>query len=457
MRHTASAVVLALVALTGITPSTAARAPTISTPTRISGPSPFAADCSGLEGHFHGTEVEPHVTINPADPKNIVAAWQQDRFTFGGSQGSVVATTTDRGRTWRKVVPQGVSQCANGTRGRATDPWLTTSPGGTMYLASLSYEEALPPGVVQGNNALVVSRSADGGLTWTEPFTAVEDAGVIFNDKEALTADPTRPGVLYLVWARFIGLVPVSFLTISLDHGETWLPPVPIVNTGTVNQGNEIVVLPDGTLLDSFQNGSVRVVRSDDGGFSWSPVPTFVGGMTGAQPVSPEGTPIRAASPIPDAAVGRDGSAYVAWQDVGGPAKGRIKIARTDDGGLTWTDPMPVGRSPKDAFLPGVAVAADGTVGVVYYDFRNDTPRDGRSDADVWFAWSTDRGRSWAERHLAGPFDFERAPVSLGRGLFLGDYIGVEAHGTRFHAIFSMTPDKGRAPISDIYHASITF
>ena len=48
----------------------------------VSGPSPFAAGCPG-----------PHddqaITVNPADPRNIVATWKQD---VGPSTESTVAT-----------------------------------------------------------------------------------------------------------------------------------------------------------------------------------------------------------------------------------------------------------------------------------------------------------------------------------------------------------------------------
>src|SRR5215213_9439219 len=47
----------------------------------VSGPSPFAAGCPGAaldETHVAGDEIEPAITVNPANPRNIVATWQQD-------------------------------------------------------------------------------------------------------------------------------------------------------------------------------------------------------------------------------------------------------------------------------------------------------------------------------------------------------------------------------------------
>ena len=59
---------------------------------KVSGASPFGplANCGNFPGIFNGTnfvdsEVEPWVAVNPVDPDNIVAFWQQDRWSDGGS------------------------------------------------------------------------------------------------------------------------------------------------------------------------------------------------------------------------------------------------------------------------------------------------------------------------------------------------------------------------------------
>src|SRR5438093_3332619 len=47
----------------------------------ISAPTPFATGCAGAlfdETHIAGAEIEPFVTVNPANSRNIVATWQQD-------------------------------------------------------------------------------------------------------------------------------------------------------------------------------------------------------------------------------------------------------------------------------------------------------------------------------------------------------------------------------------------
>ena len=47
--------------------------------------------------NFANTEVEPWVDVNPTNPDNIVATWQQDRWSDGGSRGLVAGVSTNGG------------------------------------------------------------------------------------------------------------------------------------------------------------------------------------------------------------------------------------------------------------------------------------------------------------------------------------------------------------------------
>jgi hypothetical protein len=49
----------------------------------------------------------------------------------------------------------------------------------------------------------LVSKSTDGGDTWSEPITLIRDDSFFhFNDKESITADPTNANYVYAVWDR---------------------------------------------------------------------------------------------------------------------------------------------------------------------------------------------------------------------------------------------------------------
>ena len=99
--------------------------------------------------NFANTEVEPYLAVNPTNPQNVVATWQQDRWSNGGARGNLVATSSDGGATWTVTTATKSSACAGGTSAnggdlpRATDPWLSFAPNGDLYLMSLSFENAV--------------------------------------------------------------------------------------------------------------------------------------------------------------------------------------------------------------------------------------------------------------------------------------------------------------------------
>ena len=95
----------------------------------------------------------------------------------------------------------------------------------------------------------------------------------------------------------------------------------------------------------------------------------------------------------------------------------------------------------QQAFVPSVAVAANGTVAVAYYDFRNNTTASGLT-TDYWLvhagadftniaSWTTDE-----KRLTDASFDMEVAPRT-GQGYFVGDYAGLAAAGNNFYALFA--------------------
>src|SRR5262245_66002512 len=74
----------------------------------VSGPSPFAT-CTAdhvaqqIGVNFPNSTVEPWVDVNPTNPLNIVATWQQDRWSNGGSRGLVAGVSVDGGGSWTSV------------------------------------------------------------------------------------------------------------------------------------------------------------------------------------------------------------------------------------------------------------------------------------------------------------------------------------------------------------------
>jgi hypothetical protein len=335
---------------------------------------------------------------------------------------------------------------------RATDPWLTFAADGTVFLVALVFDSG------SARNAMLASRSTDGGVTWGEPAVLRADADLdVFNDKDTITADPVDPGRVYAVWDRLTGqtqpTVPVATgpIWFARTTDGAWEPARAIFDPGMDAQtiGNVIVVLPDGALVDVFDlighatstapDDVVAVIRSTDHGLTWS-APTVVAAMraTGVQDPSNH-VFVRSGLSLAQAAVDRaTGALYVVWQGTPpGGDRDAILVVSSLDGGGSWSMPAVVSGAPEAAaFTPSVAVAADGTVGVMYYDLRDARRGDaGGFRVTPWLATSRDRGVTWSDEALSLPFDLR--PALLQDAYFLGDYQGLVAAGGGFIPLFA--------------------
>ena len=131
-----------------------------------------------------------------------------------------------------------------------------------------------------------------------------------------------------------------------------------------------------------------------------------------------------------------------------------ILLARSEDGGLSWSVPVVVDRAPRgvDAFTAMVDVDSTGRVAVSYYDFRNDQPGDASLSTDVWLTHSHDGGRTFTDesRLTTVSFDMRTAPDAL--GYFVGDYTGLDHVGSAFHPAWVAANDGNLANRTDVFH-----
>jgi hypothetical protein len=440
---------------------------------KVSGTSPYAANCGGGNTgvNFEDAEVEPYMAINPSNPSNLIGAWQQDRFSDGGAHGLVAASSMDGGKHWSEhTLRFSVCGDGNGHGGgydRASDPWVSIAPDGTAYVISISFSgDTLQAG---SSGAVLVSRSADGGVTWSDPVTLIHDGASAFNDKESVTADPTDSHFIYAVWDRLTNSNHgAAMFARSIDGGASWEAARAIYDPGVNNQtlGNEVVGLPDGTILDLFEEidgtsgnnatSTIRVIRSVDQGATWS-APISVAANLAVGAADPNtGTPIRSGAGLPQMAAGASGQLAVVWEDgrFTGGANDSIAYSASSDGGQHWSAPVRINSVPgTPAFTPSVAILADGTVGVSYFDFRKDSAKQDQGGIDTlptdyWFTSSTD-GVHWSEQHITGSFDMQQAPDA--EGLFVGDYQALGKVGSVFVPFFVQT-DGGAANPTDSFY-----
>jgi len=476
--------------------STASAGPyTLASTALASGPSPFtgctadhAADQIAAGSTLYpNSEPEPRADVNPTNPANIVGAYQQDRWNDGGGRGLVASWSKNGGAAWHPVVIPGITRCSNGDFDRASDPWVSFAPNGDLYAISLTFD------AFDTHNGILVSKSTNGGESWGAPIPVAED-NTNGLDKQSITADPFDSNYVYAAWDRFLSppgfppsdqgrfhaqsYVQQAFFSRSTNGGVSWGPAQVLYNPGTHagTIGSIINVLPDRTLVDGFvvfgdhkraiRGAYVADVRSTDLGATWSKKATLIAPVDPSfpGPTDPDHPNlIIRGGELPDFAVDRvSGKLYAVWDDDLPDGVDKVYFSQSSDGGLTWSDPVKINKTPtniptldQSAFTPTVKVAADGTVGVTYYDFRNNTAAAGLT-TDYWFvhchATCTDPA-NWGETHVAGPFDEEQAAYA--RGYFLGDYEGMVTIGNVFGPFYNQAVNQATDP-SDAFYSTLT-
>jgi hypothetical protein len=421
---------------------------------------PFGASANFADA-YDNAEVEPQVAVNPLDSSKITGVSQQDRWPDGGARGLTSWMSGNGGTSWAKLPDVRWSACQGGPSrfGRVTDPWVSYDKAGNLYFIGQPIDSA-----ELGISAMSVTTW--NGKRWRAPQILIEDRGdrFVFNDKVSITGDPTRSGYAYATWLRFTHpsderSSPISdfhsfafrgnpMISRTTDAGATWSTPEPMRQSNAFFQGNQIAVGPDGTLYNVtanlFTGAGIQpndqgiymgVMRSHDAGLHWS-APVQIAPIRTAQLFVPDDNfPIRAEDYLPDIAVDpTSGDIYVVWSDGLGTSINRVVMVKSTDGGRHWSGPTVVsaGGMNVQAYNHSIEVTGDGTVVLTYYDDRNNVLGDGIATTDVWLRHSHDGGRTWEpEQHLHGPFDHYTAPISFfapddPRGLFLGDYMGLE-------------------------------
>jgi hypothetical protein len=475
----ASIVVAAALATAAVTAAPALAASTYSprpTVTASATQSPFfdpcphqAEDPDNGQVNYKDTEVEPLVAVNPTNPDNVIGVYQEDRWSDGGAHGLVAARSLDGGAaydapSWAEFSSCSIHNKDDGTEEqlpRATDPWITFDKGGRAYQIGLSITD----GNLAGENAISSSVSDNGGMSWSAPsqIQRIDDPlGVVFLDKESITADPYNRNRAWATWIQ--GNLPGQNLSIgkllhagsyrgtpmvsrTTDGGQTWTAPAKMTNASIYAQGNQIVVEPDGTLVDiqailfkgfNRTNGIyMSVMRSKDGGRNWS-APSKIAPI-GTVPETVDGKALRVGDYLPDLAVDHTtGTLYATWADALGGSTNKIVLSRSTDDGQHWSTPTIVSHNDSaQSFNHAVEVGNDGEVGVIYYDDNSNTAAPG-IPTDVYFRHSPDGLRGWSTPQKLASFNFANAPDA--EGLFVGDYQGLAAIGPKdFLAFFGVT------------------
>ncbi len=413
-------------------------------------PTPISDDpyTDGGSGHQHKTQVEPD---SFAFGQTIVALTQSGRwFSGGGSSNLVFSTSQNGGRTWTTGGLPGTTINSGGPWPRISDPSIAYDPQDNVWLA-------LGLGIDAGGNGhiLLVNRSTDGGLTWSNPVTP-GTRPESFWDKTWITCDTWAQsphyGNCYVEFDDNSAGNDMSMVT-STDGGVTWGPVLsrraaPPVSAAS-RSSSRTATWSCRTRTTAARRSSFR---STNGGTSW-------GDCTLVADVSEHGVAanIRTFS-LPSAEVAGDGKVYVAWQDCRfrtGCSSNDIVYSTSMDG-LTWSavtripiDPIEQHRRPlhpghrgRQEHRPGARPTSRSR----YYYFPVANCSTSTCDMTVGFTSSLDGGATWTPGYkIGGPM---KVPwiANTNQGYMVGDYISTSFTGDgKAHPVFSLAkaPDSG--------------
>jgi photosystem II stability/assembly factor-like uncharacterized protein len=293
------------------------------------------------------------VTVNPQNPAVVYALIYQ-ALTAQGRFSYFLATSTDGAASWTVATDPQLS--AVNLRAMLPDP----QDVGTLYVGT-------------SNGVL---KTADGGGHWNLTNSGLRAVGV-----ESVVADSQTPGVLF---AASDCCAPGVFK--SADGGGSWAPAssgLPSVSFGLAADAD---VIP-GLIADPQQPGTLyaldatdgRLFRSQDDGASWSGIWSHGSGSR----VGPLAIASRQSNVMYAGITSCNGSCY-------------NHIARSSDGGHTWTDSQATLTGTRGAGEPdccGVftsVVVDPQNANIVYAGLGDDLGLEG----SLWK--STDGGISWA-------------------------------------------------------------
>jgi len=355
-------------------------------------------DPTGDAGGSSHTQSETTIRVN-LNTGTICSAYNDSYHGIVEGTGfSGFSRSTDGGATFvdRGVHPGG----GGGTSGG--DPSLVwRRSDGRFYYAALH------------TNGLAIWRSTDDCNSFD--YLAMIHTGY-GDDKEMMEVDnnPLSPyyGRLYVAWTDFAAGGAI-FVTHS-DDGVTWSTPVQVSASGASVQGAWPAIAPNGDVYvawvrwNPYPDGpiDVEVVRSTDGGASFSPVTNPLTGAVNPRDATATSTCGRPALngnirylPSPQIAVGPDGCLHVVYSyDPDGYNNGdvvNVYYRRSCNNGTTWGPEVQLNddSTTTDQWFPTISVGPGNVVVAAWYDRRLDTANN--YTFDYYRRISYDGGTSW--------------------------------------------------------------
>jgi hypothetical protein len=382
-----------------------------------------------------GFFTEPGVAVNPSNPKQVVAVFQDNAHA---------AYSQDAGQSWR--VADGVAPNNFRVSG---DVSVVFDNQGHAFICYIAFDKLgtfnyWAHGATR--NGIFVRRSLDGGKSWEADHVPVAEQmsnpGIPFEDKPYIVADNTKSkysGNLYVGWTRWRLTDSQMLIARSTDDGKTWSQPIEIDahpglprDDNGAAEGFDGTVASDGTLYATWsQDNDIMFTSSRDGGKTFSRARAVIH----TAPIMFAIATLDRANGFPQIAIDpRSGQLYVSWSDY---RNGDLDVfvARSDDRGKHWGAPIRVNNDPvhngAEQFFQWLAVdPVDGSLSLLFYDRRRDPQN---RQQIVVLARSTDGGRTFNN------YAWTEQPFEAG-GVFFGDYSGIAAYGGRVYGAWTEQP-----------------
>jgi hypothetical protein len=290
-----------------------------------------------------------------------IAAWRafgDPNGPYGIDTDLFYARSADGGATWSAAQPLNTTATIDGDTDFDDKPSLATDGLGN-WVAVWESSDTLGD-TIGTDRDILVTRSSNDGVSWSAPAAvnsnAATDGPIPAGDWQPRIATDGS-GAWMVVWESTDsqnGTIEDDFdilSALSLDNGATWSDPVPVNTTAGTDQ---------------------QSAGADNAQDEW-PQPAFVSGSTWI---------VVWHSTFPLDGIGTDAD---------------ILIARTTDGGQSWSDPLPLNTNAAgdsaDAtdWFPDLATDGQGTWVAVWQSFGTLG-----GDSDVLVARSGDGGMSWS-------------------------------------------------------------